>query len=100
MHGCLTREKKMMEYSSVQPEKILIMYFIHLTYQNTSAFKKVAIISHPRAGECAFGFITSSMILQVLVYAQRSTDGFMASTSFECFILDNLLIYILSRILI
>ena len=70
MHDCLTRENKMMEYSSVQPEKILIMCFIHLTYQNTSAFKKVAIISHPRAGECAFGFITSSMILQVLVYAK------------------------------
>ena len=71
MHDCLTRENKMMEYSSVQPEKILIMYFIHLTYQNTSAFKEVAIIIHPCAGEYAFGFITSSMILQVLVYAQR-----------------------------
>ncbi|KAF6984882.1 hypothetical protein CFC21_012470 [Triticum aestivum] len=32
--------------------------------QNTAAFKEVAIISHPRAGEYAFGFITSSMILQ------------------------------------
>ncbi|XP_044979115.1 protein LIKE COV 2-like isoform X1 [Hordeum vulgare subsp. vulgare] len=32
--------------------------------QNTTAFKEVAIISHPRAGEYAFGFITSSMILQ------------------------------------
>ncbi|VAH07779.1 hypothetical protein VPH35_009461 [Triticum aestivum] len=39
--------------------------------QNTAAFKEVAIISHPRAGEYAFGFITSSMILQVLVYANR-----------------------------
>lgn len=32
--------------------------------QNASAFKEVAIISHPRMGEYAFGFITSSVILQ------------------------------------
>ncbi|KAM0832898.1 hypothetical protein ACQ4PT_064612 [Festuca glaucescens] len=32
--------------------------------QNTEAFKEVAIISHPRVGEYAFGFITSTMILQ------------------------------------
>ncbi|EYU31122.1 hypothetical protein MIMGU_mgv1a010425mg [Erythranthe guttata] len=32
--------------------------------QNTTAFKEVAIISHPRVGEYAFGFITSSVILQ------------------------------------
>uniref|UniRef100_A0A0E0DRW5 COV1-like protein n=1 Tax=Oryza meridionalis TaxID=40149 RepID=A0A0E0DRW5_9ORYZ len=32
--------------------------------QNTTAFKEVAIISHPRIGEYAFGFITSTMILQ------------------------------------
>ncbi|XP_050366256.1 protein LIKE COV 2 [Argentina anserina] len=32
--------------------------------QNTSAFKEVAIIRHPRIGEYAFGFITSSVILQ------------------------------------
>ncbi|KAM7523617.1 hypothetical protein LguiA_013519 [Lonicera macranthoides] len=32
--------------------------------QNTTAFKEVAIIHHPRAGEYAFGFITSSIILQ------------------------------------
>ncbi|XP_058090948.1 protein LIKE COV 2-like [Magnolia sinica] len=32
--------------------------------QNTTAFKEVAIIRHPRAGEYAFGFITSSVILQ------------------------------------
>ncbi|KAL5202274.1 hypothetical protein ABZP36_013226 [Zizania latifolia] len=32
--------------------------------QNTTAFKEVAIISHPRVGEYAFGFITSTMILQ------------------------------------
>ncbi|XP_007019557.2 PREDICTED: protein LIKE COV 2 isoform X1 [Theobroma cacao] len=32
--------------------------------QNTSAFKEVAIIRHPRLGEYAFGFITSSVILQ------------------------------------
>ncbi|XP_071697356.1 protein LIKE COV 1-like [Rutidosis leptorrhynchoides] len=32
--------------------------------QNTQAFKEVAIISHPRIGEYAFGFITSSVTLQ------------------------------------
>ncbi|XP_022157585.1 protein CONTINUOUS VASCULAR RING 1-like [Momordica charantia] len=32
--------------------------------QNSQAFKEVAIISHPRVGEYAFGFITSSVILQ------------------------------------
>ncbi|XP_022750998.1 protein LIKE COV 2-like [Durio zibethinus] len=32
--------------------------------QNTTAFKEVAIIRHPRVGEYAFGFITSTIILQ------------------------------------
>ncbi|XP_068658516.1 protein LIKE COV 2-like [Aristolochia californica] len=32
--------------------------------QNTTAFKEVAIIRHPRVGEYAFGFITSSVVLQ------------------------------------
>ncbi|KAH7663609.1 Ammonia/methane monooxygenase subunit B hairpin domain-containing protein [Dioscorea alata] len=32
--------------------------------QNTTAFKEVAIICHPRIGEYAFGFITSSVVLQ------------------------------------
>ncbi|CAK9162617.1 unnamed protein product, partial [Ilex paraguariensis] len=32
--------------------------------QNTTAFKEVAIICHPRVGEYAFGFITSTVILQ------------------------------------
>ncbi|QCD92084.1 hypothetical protein DEO72_LG5g142 [Vigna unguiculata] len=32
--------------------------------QNTQAFKEVAIIRHPRIGEYAFGFITSSVTLQ------------------------------------
>ncbi|XP_008785846.1 protein LIKE COV 2 [Phoenix dactylifera] len=32
--------------------------------QNAAAFKEVAIIRHPRVGEYAFGFITSSVILQ------------------------------------
>ncbi|CAL1412811.1 unnamed protein product [Linum trigynum] len=32
--------------------------------QNTTAFKEVAIIRHPRHGEYAFGFITSSLTLQ------------------------------------
>ncbi|KAK6125733.1 hypothetical protein DH2020_040525 [Rehmannia glutinosa] len=32
--------------------------------QNNTAFKEVAIIRHPRVGEYAFGFITSSVLLQ------------------------------------
>ncbi|KAK6118775.1 hypothetical protein DH2020_047466 [Rehmannia glutinosa] len=32
--------------------------------QNTTAFKEVAIIRHPRIGEYAIGFITSSVVLQ------------------------------------
>ncbi|MBA0820874.1 hypothetical protein Goarm_017765, partial [Gossypium armourianum] len=32
--------------------------------QNTQAFKEVAIIRHPRIGEYAFAFITSSVTLQ------------------------------------
>ncbi|KAJ3677898.1 hypothetical protein LUZ60_001701 [Juncus effusus] len=32
--------------------------------QNTTAFKEVAIIRHPRVGEYAFGFITSTLVLQ------------------------------------
>ncbi|KAI7729814.1 hypothetical protein M8C21_003810 [Ambrosia artemisiifolia] len=32
--------------------------------QNTTAFKEVAIIRHPRLGEYAIGFITSSVVLQ------------------------------------
>ncbi|KAJ1703208.1 hypothetical protein LUZ63_002987 [Rhynchospora breviuscula] len=32
--------------------------------QNTTAFKEVAIIRHPRVGEYAFGFITSTVLLQ------------------------------------
>lgn len=35
-----------------------------LTDQNTTAFKEVAIIRHPRVGEYAFGFITSNVVLQ------------------------------------
>ncbi|KAI3843774.1 hypothetical protein MKX03_017971 [Papaver bracteatum] len=32
--------------------------------QNTTAFKEVAIIRHPRIGEYAFGFIASTVVLQ------------------------------------
>lgn len=32
--------------------------------QNSNAFKEVAIVRHPRIGEYAFGFITSSVILR------------------------------------
>ncbi|KAH7685459.1 hypothetical protein IHE45_04G040700 [Dioscorea alata] len=37
---------------------------VHIFDQNTSAFKEVAIVCHPRVGEYAFGFITSSVVLQ------------------------------------
>ncbi|KAK2981580.1 hypothetical protein RJ640_011110 [Escallonia rubra] len=33
-------------------------------HQNSHAFKEVAIIRHPRLGEYAFGFITSTVILR------------------------------------
>ena len=58
----------------------LITYFFPLTDQNTTAFKEVAIISHPRVGEYAFGFITSTVVLQVFgfLYIQNlSKDGFI-----------------------
>ncbi|KAM3346387.1 hypothetical protein ACQJBY_020758 [Aegilops geniculata] len=51
-----------------------IYYFQGVGNQSTSAFKEVAIISHPRAGEYAFGFITSSMILQVITVLGPATD--------------------------
>ncbi|KAK6938798.1 Protein CONTINUOUS VASCULAR RING 1-like [Dillenia turbinata] len=35
--------------------------------QNSNAFKEVAIIRHPRMGEYAFGFITSTVVLQINV---------------------------------
>lgn len=41
--------------------------YIFFADQNTTAFKEVAIIRHPRVGEYAFGFITSTVTLQVLV---------------------------------
>ena len=43
----------------------LMMDSVHFTDQKTQAFKEVAIIRHPRIGEYAFGFITSSVTLQV-----------------------------------
>nr|GEY84137.1 protein like COV 2 [Tanacetum cinerariifolium] len=38
--------------------------FLLATDQNTTMFKEVAIIRHPRLGEYTFGFITSSVVLQ------------------------------------
>lgn len=35
----------------------------HCADQNSNAFKEVAIIRHPRIGEYAFGFITSSTVI-------------------------------------
>jgi hypothetical protein len=56
------------------------MYFNNIwmlcfnTDQNTTAFKEVAIIRHPRVGEYAFGFITSTVLLQVLTYLYNCID--------------------------
>jgi uncharacterized membrane protein len=45
---------------------VVIIFEFFFTDQNTTAFKEVAIIRHPRVGEYAFGFITSTVTLQVL----------------------------------
>ncbi|KAH9762337.1 protein CONTINUOUS VASCULAR RING 1 [Citrus sinensis] len=50
-------------YISVGRQFIFCITFV-ITDQNTQAFKEVAIIRHPRIGEYAFGFITSSVVLQ------------------------------------
>nr|GFA09520.1 hypothetical protein [Tanacetum cinerariifolium] len=64
-------EKKRMknDYSMIAPLgqlKSELKSFLLATNQNTTAFKEVAIIYHPRPGEYAFGFITSSVVLHVL----------------------------------
>lgn len=41
----------------------MLMWY-YFTDQTSNAFKEVAIIRHPRIGEYAFGFITSSVVLQ------------------------------------
>ncbi|KAF5725994.1 hypothetical protein HS088_TW23G00731 [Tripterygium wilfordii] len=46
--------------------------------QNTQAFKEVAIIRHPRIGEYAFGFITSSVVLQIKFLKKLSQAHFAA----------------------
>ncbi|XP_071737244.1 protein LIKE COV 1-like isoform X1 [Rutidosis leptorrhynchoides] len=55
--------------------------------QNTQAFKEVAIIRHPRIGEYAFGFITSSVILQgtksYIQYMSRQTIFILAISSWS-----------------
>lgn len=52
-------------YFSLLLSSAINSHIFLLTDQNTTAFKEVAIIRHPRHGEYAFGFITSSLILQV-----------------------------------
>lgn len=44
--------------------EITLKLFTYFTDQSSHAFKEVAIIRHPRIGEYALGFITSSVILQ------------------------------------
>lgn len=58
----------------------LISVSLHrLTDQSTNAFKEVAIIRHPRIGEYAFGFITSSVILQRNVGEEELTCVYVPS---------------------
>lgn len=54
-------------YLKLAPNWYWYRYLIFFVDQNTTAFKEVAIIRHPRIGEYAFGFITSTVILQVLL---------------------------------
>lgn len=49
----------------------MCMLIYYITDQNTTAFKEVAIIRHPRLGEYAFGFITSTVVLQVCWFWPR-----------------------------
>ncbi|MBA0717562.1 hypothetical protein Golax_005364 [Gossypium laxum] len=55
--------------------------------QNTTAFKEVAIIRHPRVGEYAFGFITSSVVLQDWIgwsdRLDRESTGILVRTKRE-----------------
>lgn len=60
---------------------VWVLYLMFIADQNTTAFKEVAIIRHPRVGEYAFGFITSSVVLQVCttllllrIYVNRSSS--------------------------
>jgi hypothetical protein len=59
---------------------------ISFTDQNTTAFKEVAIIRHPRIGEYAFGFITSTVVLQVLdfLYIHLHPPLIMISAALYC----------------
>uniref|UniRef100_A0A452ZMA0 Uncharacterized protein n=1 Tax=Aegilops tauschii subsp. strangulata TaxID=200361 RepID=A0A452ZMA0_AEGTS len=47
--------------STMHPSKLVLLY---RQDQNKQAFKEAVIIRHPRIGEYAFGFITSSVSLQ------------------------------------
>ncbi|GFY96458.1 like COV 2 [Actinidia rufa] len=49
--------------AAISPGSVTAFDFL-IEYQNTTAFKEVAIIRHPRIGEYAFGFITSTVVLQ------------------------------------
>jgi uncharacterized membrane protein len=59
-------------------QKNISYVIILLSDQNTTAFKEVAIIRHPRIGEYAFGFITSTVVLQVLdIYRNVAEEKFI-----------------------
>jgi len=56
-------------YCFVKKKKLKLIHGLFFAYQNTRAFKEVAIIHHPHVGEYASGFITSSLVLPVVSYA-------------------------------
>lgn len=65
-----------------------LVCFILFADQNTTAFKEVAIIRHPRVGEYAFGFITSSVLLQVLIVILIYQRSYILRASIYIFFKD------------
>jgi len=51
-----------------------LIHGLFFAYQNTRAFKEVVIIRHPHVGEYVIGFITSSLVLQLVSYALDILD--------------------------
>lgn len=59
-------------WSSWFDDFFFIIIIIQSVDQKTQAFKEVVIIRHPRLGEYAIGFITSTLVLQVNIYIDRA----------------------------
>lgn len=49
-----------------------LFYIVLSVDQKTQAFKEVVITKHPRLGEYAIGFITSTLVLQVHIYTNHN----------------------------